>query len=232
LLDLIDVLGYRRPSPDSAFGHHDLRTLVFVGDLVDRGPNSPAVLRLVMDMVTNGSAICVSGNHDDKLRRKLDGRDVRLSHGLLETMLQLENESELFVDDVFAFLRDLPHHYVLDDGRLVVAHAGLSEELHGRDSTRVRAFALFGPTTGVLDELGLPTRLDWAADYRGQAMVVYGHTPVETPVWKNNTICIDTGCVFGGALTALRYPERTLVKVKARQRYCDTERAFLASNDE
>lgn len=228
---LLDKLGYQQTPPNAVRRHRDGRRLAFAGDLVDRGPDSPAVLRLVMGLVADGAAICVTGNHDDKLLRKLAGRDVQLSNGLRETMEQLEIESEPFLDDVFGFLRNLPHHYVLDDGRLVIAHAGLSEELHGLDSARARAFALYGLTTGELDELGLPARLDWAADYSGQAMVVYGHTPVETPVWKNNTICIDTGCVFGGALTALRYPERTLVQVKAQRRYCEAKRAFLTKND-
>src|SRR6185436_8660721 len=118
------------------------------------------------------------------------------------------------------FLDDLVSHYVLDAGRLVVAHAGLREEMHGRGSGRVRDFALYGETTGETDEYGLPVRYQWAKDYRGTAMVVYGHTPVPyPPQWLNNTLCLDTGCVFGGALTALRYPEKELVSVPAAREY-------------
>jgi len=95
-------------------------------------------------------------------------------------------------------------HYVFDDGKLVVAHAGMKQELQGRGSGVVRQFALFGETTGETDDFGLPVRYDWASDYRGSAMVVYGHTPVPEATWLNGTICIDTGCVFGGQLTALR----------------------------
>ena len=119
---------------------------------------------------------------------------------------------------MIAFLDGLVSHYVLDGGRLVVAHAGLQAEMHGRASAAVRAFALYGETTGETDEFGLPVRYPWAQDYRGQAAVVYGHTPVPEPDWVNNTICIDTGCVFGGRLTALRYPERELVSVPAAPR--------------
>ena len=72
---------------------------------------------------------------------------------------------------------------------------------------------MYGETTGETDEYGLPVRYDWAGDYRGAAMVVYGHTPVPEPEWVNRTICVDTGCVFGGKLTALRYPERELARM-------------------
>ncbi|MEV4753816.1 polynucleotide kinase-phosphatase [Micromonospora sp. NPDC049559] len=203
------------------------RTAVFVGDLVDRGPDSPGVLRLVMGMVAAGTAICVPGNHEQKLLRKLRGRDVRVSHGLAETLAQLDAEEPAFTAEVASFIDGLVSHYVLDGGRLVVAHAGLKEEYHGRASGRVRAFALFGETTGETDEYGLPVRYPWARDYRGSAMVVYGHTPSPTPEWVNNTICVDTGCVFGGSLTALRYPERELVSVPAAREYYPPARPLV-----
>src|SRR5206468_3302914 len=174
------------------------RKAVFLGDLVDRGPDTPGVLRLVMNSTAAGNALCVPGNHDMKLMRKLRGRDVRITHGLAESLEQLAREPPEFKAAVVTFLDDLVSHYVLDDGRLVVAHAGLREEMQGRGSGKVRDFALFGETTGETDELGLPVRYDWASEYRGPSMVVYGHTPVELPEWVNRTINIDTGCVFGG----------------------------------
>lgn len=200
---------------------------LFVGDLVDRGPNSPEVLRLVMDMVDQDVALCVSGNHDDKLYRKLMGRNVQVRHGLELTMAQLEKYDRAFHDRVRQFLGHLPHHIILDDGRLVIAHAGLEERLHGRHSKSVRDLCLYGPTTGELDAHGLPVRLDWAADYSGVAVVVYGHTPVQEPIWKNNTINIDTGCVFGGKLTALTYPDHILTTVEAFDTYAESVRPFL-----
>ncbi|GIW04427.1 MAG: hypothetical protein KatS3mg059_1047 [Thermomicrobiales bacterium] len=203
------------------------RRALFLGDLVDRGPNSPEVLRLVMTMAAEGTALCVPGNHDDKLMRYLNGRKVKIAHGLAATLEQLERESPEFRERVRTFLAGLTHHYVLDTGRLVVAHAGMKERYQGRDSKRVRDFALFGETTGELDEYGLPIRIDWAADYRGRALVVYGHTPVQEPAWVNRTINIDTGCVFGGRLTALRYPELVLASVLARQTYAVRGRPFL-----
>ncbi|WP_312885408.1 polynucleotide kinase-phosphatase [Streptomyces physcomitrii] len=199
-------------------GHHpEGRTAVFVGDLVDRGPDSPGVLRRVMAMVAAGDALCVPGNHENKLGRHLAGRTVRLSHGLAETDAQLAGESEEFRARVAEFIRSLVSHYVLDGGRLVVCHAGLPEKYHGRTSGRVRSHALYGDTTGETDEFGLPVRYPWAEEYRGRAAVVYGHTPVPRASWLNNTICLDTGAVFGGKLTALRWPERELVDVPAEK---------------
>jgi polynucleotide kinase-phosphatase len=199
--------------------HPDGRQAVFVGDLVDRGPDTPGVLRLVMGMVASGNALCVSGNHEAKLVRALRGSKVTVAHGLAESLAQLEREPEEFRQQALAFMDGLISHYVLDDGRLVVAHAGLKEAYHGRSSGRVRAFALYGDTTGETDEYGLPVRYPWAQEYRARAMVVYGHTPVPKAEWVNNTICLDTGVVFGGELTALRYPEREVVAVPAEQEW-------------
>ncbi|MFD8569993.1 polynucleotide kinase-phosphatase [Streptomyces sp. NPDC059639] len=208
---LLGKLGYA----DGA--HPEGRTAVFVGDLVDRGPDSPGVLRRVMGMVKAGTALCVPGNHENKLGRWLKGAQVQHTHGLAETIEQLGGESEEFRTEVREFVRGLVSHYVLDGGRLVVCHAGLPEKYHGRTSGRVRSHALYGETTGETDEFGLPVRYPWAEDYRGKAAVVYGHTPVPTATWLNNTICLDTGAVFGGRLTALRWPERELVDVPAEQ---------------
>lgn len=205
------------------------RRAIFLGDLVDRGPASPQVLRLVMSMVQGGQALCVPGNHDIKLLRYLSGKQVNEQHGFAATVQQLAGESDTFKSQLRQFLDGLVSHYVLDGGRLVVAHAGLREDMQGRGSGAVRAFALFGETTGEIDEFGLPVRYNWASEYRGRAMVVYGHTPVPEPEWLNNTIDIDTGCVFGGRLTALRYPERELVTVPAQQVYCEPARPLRGS---
>ena len=236
---LLAKLGYQitEVNGDVASRHYEAqhpegRKVVFLGDLVDRGPRIPDVLRLTMSMVESGAALCVPGNHDIKLMRKLNGKDVRITHGLAESLDQLETEPTELREKVAAFIDKLVSHYVLDDGRLVVAHAGLREELQGRGSGKVRDFALFGETTGETDEFGLPVRYNWAAEYRGKAMVVYGHTPVPEPEWLNRTICIDTGCVFGGKLTALRYPEKELVSVSALQTYYEPAKPFLAEDEQ
>ncbi|MGW4777658.1 polynucleotide kinase-phosphatase [Streptomyces filamentosus] len=208
--------------------HPEGRTAVFVGDLVDRGPDSPGVLRRVMGMVAAGNALCVPGNHENKLGRWLKGRKVQQTHGLAETIEQLEREPEEFRAQVREFIDGLVSHYVLDEGRLVVCHAGLPEKYHGRTSGRVRSHALYGDTTGETDEFGLPVRYPWAEDYRGRATVVYGHTPVPTTSWINNTICLDTGAVFGGRMTALRWPERELVDVPAEKVWYEPARPLAS----
>jgi protein phosphatase len=234
LIDLLKQLGYAvepqsngETSPGYSVKPPEGRKAVFLGDLVDRGPKIPDVLRLVMNMVEAGTALCVPGNHDIKLMRKLRGKDVQITHGLAESLEQLDKELPEFRSKVSEFIDELVSHYALDDGKLVVAHAGMKEEMQGRGSGKVREFALYGETTGETDEFGLPVRYNWAAEYRGRAMVVYGHTPVPQPDWLNRTINIDTGCVFGGSLTALRYPEKELVSIAARETYAQPARPLV-----
>lgn len=234
LCELLNKLGYSLHNDVTSLYSRRVnapagRRVIFVGDLVDRGPDSPAVLRLVMSMVNDGIALCVPGNHDSKLVKYLDGKEVKLKHGLEQTVQQLEGEPEEFRKEVRKFLDGLVSHLVLDEGNLVVAHAGLREDMQGRASGAVRSFCLYGETTGEIDDFGLPVRHNWALEYAGKAMVVYGHTPVPRALWLNNTIDIDTGCVFGGKLSALRYPERELVELKAHQEYYAPSRPLIAS---
>lgn len=217
---LLEKLGYRIQKNDQyKVTHPENRKIIFVGDLVDRGPNSVEVLRLVMDATASGIAFCVNGNHDDKLKRKLMGRQVTVAHGLQETLDQLANESEAFKVKGLNFLKGLASHLILDKGRLAVTHAGLKQQYFRRVSPRIHRFCMYGETTGEVNDFGLPVRHLWAKDYDGDTLIVYGHTPVPEPLVLNNTINIDTGCVFGGKLTALRYPEKTWVSVNAKKVY-------------
>ena len=232
LVELLARLGYtvaltgqgssRRAEVGAATG----RTAIFVGDFVDRGPASPDVLRVAMAMVAAGQALAVPGNHDVKLVRWLEGRQVKISHGLDRTIQQFETEAPELRAAVQRFFAALPSHLWLDGGRLAVAHAGLKEEMLGKVSGDVRRFCLYGETSGETDEFGLPVRYHWAAEYAGETAVVYGHTPVPAPEWVNNTLCIDTGACFGGRLTALRWPEREIVSVPAARTYSAPVRPF------
>jgi protein phosphatase len=238
---LFKQLGYEQITIDGvnpgwgsiAYRHPAGRKAVFVGDLVDRGPRVLDTVGIVHNMVAHGSAFCVPGNHDMKLMRKLRGNNVNVTHGLALTLAEIDALPDdvrgPFCKELEAFLDRLVSHYVFDDGKLVVAHAGMKAEMQGRGSGKVREFALYGETTGETDEFGLPVRADWAAEYRGSAMVVYGHTPVPEPEWLNRTVNIDTGCVFGGKLTALRYPEKEFISVPASRTYCEPARPFLAT---
>jgi len=214
LLEKLGYVGEPRAHPAG-------RKAVFLGDVVDRGPDIVGVLRTVMAMHAAGTALMVPGNHEMKLLRKLRGKDVKPTHGLAETLAQLAREPPELSTAVATFIDGLVSHYVLDGGKLVVAHAGMKEVLQGRGSGKVREFALYGETTGETDEYGLPVRYPWASEYRGKAAVVYGHTPVPEAEWLNNTLCVDTGCVFGGKLTALRWPERELCQIPAARVYCE-----------
>ncbi len=231
---LLGRLGYAPADPvdpESLPTHPEGRRLVFLGDMVDRGPDSVGVVDLVRRLVAARLAFCVAGNHDEKFLKYLRGKEVRIAHGLAQTLAQVEalpTEVRLrFEAESRQFLDSLVSHYVLDGGKLVVAHAGMKREYQGRSSARVRSFALYGHTTGEVDAFGLPIRHRWVEDYRGQALVVYGHTPVRQPDRLNNTVNIDTGCCFGGGLTALRYPEGELVTVPALETYAEPVRPFL-----
>ncbi len=231
---LLQKLGYEI-SPEQTYFHPQGRKALFLGDLVDRGNRILDTLALVQNMVVAGTALCVPGNHDMKLMRSLQGKNVKITHGLDKTLAEIDalpdDKREVFSQETVKFLDSLISHYVLDDGKLVVAHAGMKEALQGRGSGRVRDFALYGETTGETDDFGLPVRYDWAAEYRGKAIIVYGHTPVIEAQWLNGTIDIDTGCVYGGKLTALRYPEKELVSVAAQQVYCESTKPFLPTEE-
>lgn len=232
LIELLETLGYRvtlmgegEARSAEVFAPSGRRAF-FVGDLVDRGPRSPDVLRIVMTMVQSGQGLCVAGNHDAAFLRWLDGHHAKLTHGLDQTAAQFSAESPRFRDRVRSFVDGLKAHLWVDGGRLAVAHAGVREGMIGRSSGKVRAFALYGDTDPKGGTDGMPVRYHWALDYRGPVAVVYGHTPVPDVDWVNNTLCIDTGCCFGGRLTALRWPEREIVSVPARRIYAVKGRPF------
>ncbi len=230
LCNLLGKLGYTVDAAGHTASHSEGRRAIFLGDFCDRGPKNTDVLRLAMSMLESGLALAVPGNHDVKLLKKLRGANVQMTHGLDITVAQLEQEPAEFIEQVKSFLDGLISHYVLADGKFVVAHAGIKEKYQGRGSGRVRDFCLYGETTGETDEFGLPVRLPWAEEYRGKARVVYGHIPSLEVQSVNNTFCIDTGCVFGGKLTAYRYPENEIVQVPALQKYYEPAKPLAPIN--
>jgi protein phosphatase len=198
--------------------HPDGRKLVFLGDACDRGPRSLDALLIMKEAVSSGHGFAVASNHDDRLQRWLKGREVTISHGLDATIAEFEGKSAQFRSDMADFIDGLSGHLVFDGGRLAVAHVGLREDMILGASREARQFAVFGPM-GLPGKDGKIAREDWADEYRGSTHIVYGHTVVDEPVWHNRTINIDTGAVFGGSLTALRWPEKELVSVKAKSQH-------------
>ncbi len=221
---LLETLGWNKDS-DGCYGYFgDNRMIIFVGDLVDRGPDSPKVLQIAMDLLEKKRAFWVLGNHDDKLRRWLKGNKVKLSHGIQETIEQFESYPKEFHQKVFKTLSSLPSYLILDDDQLIVAHAGLKEKFHFHMTEKAHKFALFGQPTGRFDDHGYPIRYAWEQDYHGKPTIIFGHVAIDAVKSINNCIDIDTGCVFGGKLTAYRWPEGALVEVQSNTNW---ERPFI-----
>ncbi len=210
---LCDALGY-----DEAFHHPEDRRLVFVGDLADRGPDSLGVLSLVTRLVSRGRALLTLGNHDEALLRWLCGESVDIHRGgLAATIAQIEArpDRKTLKKALAALYLRAPLYLVLDGGALIVAHAGIEEQMIGKTDPETRRFVLNGDAIGRSPD-GKTLRRDWATDYHGAAFIVYGHTPQERAEVRGNTVNIDTGAYRNGLLTAFRWPERALMSVPAR----------------
>lgn len=219
LMELIGTLGYRKEG--NRWVHPQGRRLISVGDVADKGDENLACLDFWMDQVQYGGAFWIHGNHCNKLYRYLLGNKVHISHGLEHTVAEYErlskDERRAFRQRYLQCYESQCYYLMLDKKRLAVVHGGLRAESMGRFSNKIRAVCLYGETTGQTDENGRPQRLNWAEEYNGRALVVYGHTVAERPEIFRNTVDIDQGCVYGGYLTALRYPEMEFVQVRGRR---------------
>ncbi|NYF24007.1 bis(5'-nucleosyl)-tetraphosphatase PrpE [Sporosarcina sp. JAI121] len=219
-LQLIQELGYSMSTGIPI--HPEGRNLAFVGDAMDRGPDSLRMLKLLFKIQKNKNLFYSPGNHCNKFYRYAKGNQVQLTHGLETTVAELDalpkEERKDFLSMYSRFYEALPLYQSHDDGNLIIAHAGIREDMIGAArSEKMRVFVLYGDITGKKLPDGRPLRRDWAKHYKGNAYIVYGHTPVTDARFVNNTANIDTGCVFGGKLTALRYPEMKTVSVPSRQ---------------
>jgi protein phosphatase len=212
LESLLERLGWR-PDPQGVPVHPDGRQLIFVGDLGCGGPDSVGAWRLALRLQRVGRANILLGDHDVRFARLLMGKAPALDRGLDRVAGELRALSPQQVDRlthaVRRLLRDAPSHLLLDGGRLAVAHAALPDHMVGKEGRAVRDFCRHaeGPTHS--------DRGGWVRAHQGHELVVHGHAPTATPRIINHTLNIDTGCVLGGQLTALRWPERTLVQVPA-----------------
>ena len=203
--------------------HPDKRKLAFVGDLTDRGPESIKVIKTVHELIKKDLAYYVPGNHCNKLYRFFLGNKVQITHGLETTVAEYEaldrKEQQKIRRSFMQLYENAPLYKILDDGKLVMAHAGISEELIGKQNSRVKTFVLYGDITGEKHDDGSPVRKDWALDYKGDRFIVYGHTPVREVRKVGKTYNIDTGAVFGGKLSSLRYPEFEIISVPSTMPY-------------
>ena len=206
--------------------HPDDRKLSFVGDLTDRGPDSVKVLEVVCRLVKEEKAYYSPGNHCNKLYRYFLGNKVQITHGLETTVAEYKalssNQREVVKRNFIWLYETSPMYQVLDKGNLVVAHAGIREEDIGKTSSAVKTFVLYGDITGKTNPDGTPVRRDWAQNYHGHSLIIYGHTPIKEPRRINHTINIDTGAVFGNELTAYRYPEDQLISVNSSLPFDET----------
>lgn len=223
LHDLTVKLGY---SWDTGIPiHKGDRVLGFVGDLTDRGPESLKIIDIIYRLVKEKKAFYTPGNHCNKLYRYFLGNKVQIAHGLETTDAEykaLDKKNQQNIRKKFIELYEsAPLYLVLDDGKLIIAHAGIKQEYIGRSDSKVKTMVLYGDITGEKHPDGSPVRLDWAKNYHGDVCIVYGHTPVKEPRIINNTYNIDTGAVFGGKLTALRYPEMEVVSVPSTMPYIE-----------
>lgn len=222
LKELTTVLGYQWGSGIPL--HPENRILGFVGDLTDRGPASLRVAEIVWELVIKQKkALYTPGNHCNKLYRFFLGNKVQIKHGLETTVAEYESlykeDKESIRKKFMELYEKSPLYLVLDNQKLIIAHAGIKQEYIGKTHSKVKEFVLYGDITGEKHPDGSPVRRDWAIKYYGEKYIVYGHTPVNEPRVINNTYNIDTGAVFGGKLTALRYPEMELVSVPSTMPY-------------
>jgi diadenosine tetraphosphatase ApaH/serine/threonine PP2A family protein phosphatase len=198
--------------------HPDERTPVFVGDLADRGPASIECIRLAYRLVIEKKqALYVPGNHCDKLYRFFQGNPVQETHGLETTTAEYRelpfDQQEIVKEEFLTLVDESPLYHVIPEVNAVIAHAGIKGEDIGNRNKRIKTFVLYGDITGEKLPDGRPVRRDWAQHYTGDRWIVYGHTPTKEPRFVNKTVNIDTGCVFGGHLTAFRLPEEEIVQV-------------------
>lgn len=230
LLELLEVLGYQNKG--SQWVHPDNRKLVFIGDLMDRGPSSLKVIELVYQLVTKDKlAKYIPGNHCDKLYRYFLGNNVKIQHGLETTVEEYQalnkKEQVAITNKMIRLYEQAPLYLEIPEVNAVIAHAGIKESLIGRNDKKVKTFVLYGDITGEKLPDGRPVRRDWAKHYTGDRWIVYGHTPVLEPRFVNKTVNIDTGCVFGNKLTAFRLPEEKIISVPSKQPFNEEKFSYF-----
>ena len=195
LLDLLDKV---------SFGSED--RLICVGDLITKGPKNREVLDRFM---TDPQFTAVLGNHDLALRRRWNGEKFKLKPSQKPTHKDLKKEKDRYLP----LLNQLP--FSIDLGTHLVVHAGLRPGIEfcsqtTEDMTELRTLG---------EDRASRKGTAWYDVYDGEKIVLFGHWPATEPRRGKKAIGLDTGCVYGGQLTAYIVETRELTSVPARQVY-------------
>ncbi|GAA4722736.1 metallophosphoesterase [Brevibacillus fulvus] len=237
-MELLGQLGYVRDASDDLYRHPAGRKLISLGDITSRGPESLKMLDFFIRHIRAGIAEMVDSNHGWKIARWLDGRNVSLAHGDEKVEDEFTRYAEQHGEKMAASLKEKarelllasPSHMLLRrNGKVevVAVHAGIRDDYIGKDSPAIRNFCRYGDVAGMGPD-GRPIRKEWASERTKQTpLIVWGHDPRPQPERKNGSINIDQGCVFGGQLTAYRYPEDECIGVKAEMNYSGLEETPL-----
>mgnify|MGYP003640389077 FL=1 len=182
---LLEKAGYR-------FGDD---RLIFVGDLINKGPNSLGVLQRAYEL----KAEVVIGNHEYSLLFKIS-----------------QGELPIYPREIIDWIKTWPTYIETD--QFLVVHGGIIPGVHPGDSeartlTRIRTWNESTQAHGSKDDPA------WFEFYEGKKLVVFGHWAAEGLVWRNNAIGLDTGCVYGRKLSCLVLPGKKLVQVDALKEY-------------
>lgn len=195
--------------------HPHGRIPVFLGDLIDKGPDSYGVLKLALRMVFRNKALYVPGNHCEKLYRFIKGGGTNLSVQLQKTIAQIKGsiDGKALMRDFASFMSKVKTHLVLDGGNVVAVHASVTKDTVGVYNKETYRMNLFGfVNQSVLNQNGVPMRIPTMDMYVGDKLVIHGHIKMREPRYGNNVLNIDTSCgKMGGKLTSYRYPEGNLV---------------------
>lgn len=236
-LELLQRLGYER-CHDGTYRHPAGRKLLSLGDITSRGPDSIRMLQFFVRHVAAGLAEMVDSNHGWKIARWLDGRPVMLGHGDEKVAVEFQKfeqengtrRANQLKDQSRRLLFTSPSHMMIhyrDQLAAVAVHAGIRDDYIGKETPSIQSFCRYGDVAGTAAD-GRPIRRDWAAERnRTEPLIVWGHDPRPQPERKNGTLNIDQGCVFGGLLTAYRFPEDEIVSVPARENYSGLEETPL-----
>ena len=239
LVEMLHLLGHDNLlQPDlPSLPESTLPRILFVGDLVDRGDRNMDTLFLVYDLCTKGYARMVVGNHDYRFFRWLQGHEVKIAYGLDRTIAEFNaiapQERNRWREKLVEFFEQLPYAIRFDEGESVMVHAAWRPRMKEEtEVARIRYYAIYGPSTGEQTSQGFPVRIDWARTYKGPERVFFGHQVYLRPYRTPYAIGIDTGCVFGGSLTALRYPSLELVSVQSKKARATYNGPMIDPNDD